>query len=163
MKADRARVLTEGLVAGLLGYVAVAVLFAALNVLAGRPVLHTAALLGGMLTGADVDPISPAIETGPVLAYNAVHLLVFLAVGLLGSLLVFAAERHTELWELFLLIFVAILMVTGITFGVLIGPAASVLSWWAVIGANAAAAVAMGGYLLYRHPGLPGTIGDAEL
>lgn len=163
MKEDRARVLTEGLVAGVLGYAVVAVLFAVLNVLSGRHLLHTAALLGGLLTGTEVDPASPAIATGPVLAYNAVHLVVFLAVGTLGSTLLFVTERHTGLWELFLLIFVAALMVSGIVFGILVGPVSAGLAWWAVIVANAAAAVAMGGYLLGRHPGLRGTIDAADV
>ena len=75
----------------------------------------------------------------------------------------FATERHHQLWELFLLIFVAALMVSWITFAVLIGPVSSVLPLWAVMVANAAAAVVMGAYLLKRHPGLPETIGQAEV
>lgn len=163
MKADRARLLTEGVVAGILGYLVVATFFAFLNIFMGRPVLHTAALLGGLLTGVPVDPVAPAIETGPVLAYNAVHLLAFVTVGLLAAALVFATERHNELWELFLLIFVAILMVSWITFAVLIGPVSPGLPLWAVLVANAASAAAMGAYLLYRHPGLPEAIGKAEV
>ena len=157
------RVLTEGMVTGVLGYAAVAVFFALRNVLLGRSALHTAAVLGGLLTGTPVDPATPAIEAGPVLAYNAVHLLVFLAVGLLAAALVFATERYRELWELFLLIFVGIFMVSGFTFAVLIGRAAAVVPWWSIVVADALAAAAMGAYLLYRHPGRPRTIGRADL
>lgn len=163
MSPDRARVLTEGLVAGFIGYLVVAVFFAVVNVLMGRPVLYTAALLGGLLTGTGTDPAAVTVQTGPVLAYNAVHLVVFLTAGLLASALILATERRPNLWVLFFLIFVALFMVSAMAFALLIGRVSAGLPWWSLIGANLAATIAMGAYLVARHPGLPRTVGEAEV
>ena len=46
MKPVRARVLSEGLVAGLLGYVVIALFFGSLHLVSGQSLLHTAAALG---------------------------------------------------------------------------------------------------------------------
>ena len=162
MKPDRARVLTEGLLAGFIGYVVVAVFFAAVNVLAGQPLLYTAAVLGRALTGGVADAQAVPIEAASVLAYNAVHLAVFLTIGLVASVLVLATERHPNLWLAFFLILLALLMVTLITFAVLIGPISAALPWWSLIGANLLAAVAMGGYLAIRHPTLWSALESVE-
>jgi hypothetical protein len=154
VRPDRARVVTEGLVSGFIGYLVVAVLLAAINLLAGRPLLHTAALLGQLLAGEAGDAQSVPIEVAPVLAYNAVHLVIFLVIGLVASLLILATERHPNLWLAFFLIFLSLLMVTVIAFTVFVGPVSSELPWWSLIGANLAAAVAMGVYLARRHPTL---------
>ncbi len=161
MKPDRARVLTEGLVAGVLGYLAVAVFFVFVNVLSGRPVFYTAGVLGQALTAGSAD-VQSGIESAAVIAYNSVHLIIFLAIGLIVSMLVFATERHPSAWLLFFLVFVALMMVSGITFSVLVEPLSEALPWWTLIVSNLLAAAAMGTYVLKRHPALWATVESQE-
>jgi hypothetical protein len=150
------------MVAGLLGYLAVAAFFGVLNVLSGRPVLYTAALLGQAVTGGAADPHTLTIEPAAVLAYNAVHLVIFLAIGSIASMLVFATEKYPSAWALFLLIFVALLMVTAMAFSVLVGPYSAAMPWWALLGSNVLAALAVGAYILRRHPALWATVDREE-
>lgn len=162
MSPDRSRVLAEGLVAGFVGYAAVAVFFGLVNLFAGRPLLYTAALLGQALTGGSAGSEAVVVEAAPVLAYNAVHLLIFLAVGVLISLLVGATERNPNVWTLFFLIFVGLVMVTTMAFAILARPLSARLPWWSLAGANLSAALAMGAYLVYRHPALLADVRAAE-
>lgn len=162
MRPDRARVMTEGLVSGFIGYLTVAAFLGVVNLLGGRPLLHTAAQLGQLLTGGGGEARAVPIEAGPVLAYNAVHLAIFLLIGLAASLLILATERYPNLWLAFFLIFLALVMVTMIAFTVLVEPVSAALPWWSLIGANLAAAVAMGTYLARRHPTLWSVVEELE-
>ena len=56
----------------------------------------------------------------------------------------------------------SLLMVGWITFSVLAAPLAEALSMWALVGSNLLAPVAMGGYLLKRHPALWNTVEAQE-
>jgi len=161
MKPDRARVLTEGLVTGILGYLAVVVFMALINVVSGRSVFYTASVLGQALTGGT--DAAAATESAAVLAYNGVHLVVFLVVGFIASTLVFATERYPSVWPLFFLVFVGLLMVSWITFAVLAAPLSAALPVWAIVVANLLAAGAMGTYLLKRHPMLWATVESQEV
>ncbi|OGL24995.1 MAG: hypothetical protein A3G44_00190 [Candidatus Rokubacteria bacterium RIFCSPLOWO2_12_FULL_73_47] len=79
-------VLREGVVAGLLGAVVVAVWFLLIDAIEGE-VFRTPRLLGTGILG----------QTGAlaaILAYSAVHGLAFVAVGIVGALLIAGAERQ---------------------------------------------------------------------
>jgi hypothetical protein len=154
--------ITDGLVSGFIGYLAVAAFLGVVNVLSSRPLLHTATVLGQLVVGGSADAQGAAIQAAPVLAYNAVHLAIFLVIGLVASLLILATERHPNLWLAYFLIFLTLVMATAITFTVFVGPVVAVLPWWSLIGANLAAAVAMGGYLAWRHPTLWAVVEDLE-
>lgn len=145
-------VLSGGLVAGLIGYATVIVVVSALNVLAGRSIFHTAALFGSSMFYGLEDPAALQIEPGPVLAYNMVHVLTFLAIGLFVSWLVSLAERYpaAQYFVLVTLVFVAFHIFGGLLLfaGPLLGGGA-----WVIVGvAGVAAALAMGWYLLRIHP-----------
>jgi hypothetical protein len=94
MKPDRAQVLTQGLVAGLVGYAAVVLFFIVANLVAGRSPFHTAAALGSALFHGLSDPARLVIEPGPVLAMNGLHLVLSLAVGTVVAWLLSETERH---------------------------------------------------------------------
>jgi len=113
-KEDRMRskwieTLREGLVAGVIGYSATVVLFAIANLLVGRSPFHTAAVLGAALLYGIRDPMQVVVTPAYVLAYNGAHLVVFLALGILGASLARLADRGAQLWyvALFLFIFVS--------------------------------------------------------
>ena len=55
MKPDRARVLSEGLITGLLGYVVIVLFYGILNVFTGQSVFSTAAHLGAGLVSPGKD------------------------------------------------------------------------------------------------------------
>ncbi len=155
MTRDEWRTLLRGgLFAGLLGYMVVVVVMAGLNVLAGRSVFHTAALFGSAIFYGLDDPAALQIAPGPVLAYNMLHVLAFLGLGMLVSWLVVEAELHPVARYLILvaLIFVAAhVYAAGLLFAApLLGPSA----WWELGLGSVAAAIAMGWYLLRLHPAL---------
>lgn len=159
MKPERARVLTDGFVAGIIGYGATSVFFALVNVLSGRSIFYTAALLGEGLTR--VSAGAPGVGAAPVLAYNGIHLLAFLVIGTAAAWLVHETDRHPEFW--FLAFFIGLTgVVFALVFFLLAVPAAGQLPWWSVVLSNLAAAVGMGAFLLRRHPGLWRRVRDEE-
>ena len=153
-RSETKLVLNGGLFAGLLGYGTVVVLFALINVLAGQSPFYTPAMFGGVLFYGLSDPSALQITPGPVLAYNMVHVLAFLALGFVASWLVAKAERYPvfRYAVLFVLIFVgAHIYAALLLFGqsLLTGGA-----WWQIGVVSLAAAVVMGWYLLRLHPAL---------
>jgi hypothetical protein len=151
MKPERAQVLAQGLIAGVLGYAAVAVFFLVVNVIAGRSPFHTAAALGSALFYGLQDPALLAIEPGPVLAYNGVHLLMSLVAGMIAAWLLFEIEHHHFLWYFGFFVFLAGFVFSLVLLGVYGAEIAHVVSWTLVLGGNLIWVLALGGYLWYQH------------
>lgn len=148
METQRANVLQEGLWTGLIGYVTVAVAMGIFDLFRGESFFYTAAVLGSALFGSGGEV---AVAPEVVFPYNGLHLLAFLAIGLLLSFLVYEIELHLAIWYLafFLvlgLFFVSLFVVSAL--GATGGPG---LSWASVLVANSLAAVGMGWYLHRRH------------
>lgn len=147
-------ILRGGLVAGLIGYGTVVVFFAVLNLFEGRSPFYTAALLGSALFQGLDDPGAVQVVAQPVFAYNAVHLIAFLAAGFLASWLVAEAERYPAAQYLVLVLLVVVAFhiygVVLLAAQPLFGPGA----WWRMGLPSLAAAVLMGWYLLHLHPAL---------
>jgi hypothetical protein len=154
MKPEHGAVIRQGLVAGLIGCLTVILVFAVLNLLAGRSPFHTAALLGGVLVSGLRDPGSVVIAPGPILAYNALHLIVFLGVGLLASGLAYWSERGPAFWYLGLVLFILVLFHLFAATQLFTGPLRSALPPVQVWGAGIGAALAMAAYLLWANPEL---------
>lgn len=110
MKRSTADVLYEGLMAGLLGAVAVALFFGVVNLIAGRDFFWTAAVLGQPLVGGPPSDGTVEVTAAPVFAYNGMHVLVFLVLGFGASWLVLETERHPELWYFGAFFFVALML-----------------------------------------------------
>jgi hypothetical protein len=145
-------ILVGGLFSGLIGYGTVIVVVSLLNLLSGRSPFYTAALFGSALFYGLEDSAALQVEPGPVLAYNMVHVLAFLAIGTVVSWLVSLAEKYpaAQYFTLVALIFVAFHV-----FGALLLFAEPLLgdgAWVIVSLAGIAAAVTMGWYLLRTHP-----------
>ena len=154
MNTDWARVLKEGFVAGLLGYAAVVVLFLVINAASGQALFHTPAVLGGALFGGLEGSAEVSMEPGPIIAYNGVHLLVSLLVGVGAAWLLFEAERFHSLWYVVFFAFLAVGLYITFLFGVFAVEIRHVLSWETVVLGSAAGAAATLGYLLWMHRGL---------
>ncbi len=141
----------RGLVAGAVGYGLVVLVFAGLNLLSGRSVFLTPALLGQSLLGR---PVGEAIAAGPVLVYNGLHLIVFLVLGMGASWFLYEAERHPKIWYPgFVLLLVVFLHAIGVVLW-LAAPAETMVPTWAVVGASAIAGVVMALVLLAARPTL---------
>src|SRR5688500_10315158 len=94
MKSARLSFLVPGLIAGLLGSFAIVLYYAAFNLLQGRSPLATVGALGSGLFGA-AERVS---AIGAMIAYNGVHLVFFIALGIGVSWLLYEIELHPALW-----------------------------------------------------------------
>lgn len=157
MKPDRARVLTEGLITGLVGYLAVALFFGFFNLFAGRPFFRTAEVLGRGLVGSDGVAAGTA---GAVYAFNGLHLLAFLVIGLVAAWLVMQTERHPSFFVVALFVALAGFFATLVVWVPASARSAGELSLGSVIVANLLAGMGMGVWLVRSHPRLWAEIRD---
>ncbi len=153
MEALRARVLTDGLIAGGIGYVVIALFYGVLDLIQGDSPFHVAAVLGSALFYA-ADSVQGAAMAGPVLAFNGVHLVLFLLLGVGVAWFVAEAERYPLFWYPVFFFLVAGFILTYLAVLVVASAIVGLLSWWSVAVANLLAALAMGGYLWWAHPRL---------
>jgi hypothetical protein len=147
------RTIREGLVAGLLGAVAVMVWFLVMDLVGGRAFYTPAALGSALFFGArGLAEIQITPET--VLGYTGVHLAAFMGVGLIASAMTEGARREPPLLLAMVLFFVTLEVMF---IGLLAIVAAWLLDgirWWMILVGNLIAAAVMGGYLLHEHPEL---------
>ena len=146
------QVILDGFVAGLLGYAAVVLLFAFLNVASLQGVFHTPELLGRALLGGVTDGGSgPGSALAPVLAFNGLHLLISLALGLGVSALAERAEDDHALG--FGLVF-GIIAVGGfvpIFVGAITVELFGAITWRDVLAGSFAGALGTLGYVAWVH------------
>jgi hypothetical protein len=152
--STRERILYEGLIAGLIGYVIIVLFFAAWNLLQGHSPFYTAALLGDALFYAGDDGTRFAVEPGPVLAFNGVHMLLLISFGVAAAWLAALAERGTQLWYVGAIAFVFILihLIGGMVW--MSAPLRAEIPAWAVGVSTLLAAGALTAYLWWAHPRL---------
>lgn len=151
MNAEREQVLVQGLVAGLIGYATVVVFFALVNILSGRSPFYTAAALGAVLFYGAQDGARVAVDVGPVLAYNGLHLFASLVIGQAASWLFFGTERQHALWYLAFFLFLAGFLASVVIMGIIGAEIAHAVQWWSIAVANLTWVLGMGGYLWLMH------------
>jgi hypothetical protein len=163
MKPERSELLFQGWVAGLLGYATVALFFAVENLIVGRSPFYTAGLLGQAYFYGLRDLSQLAIAPGPVLAFNGLHLIVFLVLGMLVAALAFLSEQGHQLWYVSAVFFLFIaLHMLGFLVVLTEGVRAAVAPWTLVV-AGVLACVAMGAYLLASRPELRRSLHAADI
>ena len=146
----------EGVIAGGLGALAVALWFLLVDGIAGRA-LHTPALLGAMVLRTP-DPI--AASEGPnrvMLAalYTPIHFILFALFGMLVVFLMHRAKKQPSLLMLALMLFAVFEGgFTGLV-AILAGTALGDLAWYQVAIGNLIAVIVMGWYVWRRHPDVP--------
>jgi hypothetical protein len=163
MRQETAATLRGGLFAGLIGYFTIVVFFVALNLIAGRSPFYTAALFGSALFFGLRDAAQLEITPAAVLTFNMVHALVMLAVGLVASWLVSKGEKYplSQYVVLVALIFVGFHLLAAVMLFAM--PLLGALGWVQIVVASAAAAIAMGVYLLRVHPLLLAELRDLPM
>jgi hypothetical protein len=147
------RIVREGVVAGVIGAAAVAVLILIFDIAGGAP-LESPAILGSAILKGVRDPTLVTVSTGPIVGYTIVHGLGFIGVGLLAAFLVAAAEREPAMVLALLIFFAAfeVFFLALIAFWAL--PVLGALAWWEILAGNLAASVSMLYYFHRCHPGL---------
>ncbi|HJQ19600.1 MAG TPA: DoxX family protein [Gemmatimonadaceae bacterium] len=142
----------EGLIAGFLGAMAIAIWFLIVDVASGHAFFTPATLGRGMLSLFGPVPAGDSIAL-MVLVYTIVHFAAFAVVGMIAALIVDVANREPSILIGFVVLFAAI----EVGFYALVGllqqatPLGS-LAWYNVMIGNLLAAIAMGTYLLRVHP-----------
>lgn len=151
MSGRSERLFREGLIGGLVGYLAVVIGLSLLNLVAGRPLFHTAEGMGSLLMGASDTGTAAA---APILVYNGVHLVGNLLVGVLAAAMMSVTERHLAFWYAALTVLIAAVVyaitVVGM-FGVEIG---GVTDWTTVVAGTGIWIAAMTVYFWRVHRGL---------
>lgn len=147
-------VVWEGLIAGLIGYATVALLVGLMDVALGRSFFFTAAMLGEAMFYGLTDPSQVVVWPGAVFAYNGVHLLGFLFLGMCAVWLAYMAERGLELWYAGVVLFLLVVLhaygaVLFMTEGL-----RSAMPDWMVLLPTVVAVAAMVLYLILARPGL---------
>ena len=153
---DSTRVYQDGIIAGILGALAVALWFLIFDSARGRP-FYTPSILGTALFGRGASLAS--LEATPVsmdmvLMFTWVHGLVFAALGGIAAWLLAVAERSPHVGFGIILLFVVFEACFTMAAYLLAAPILHALTWPAVVIANLLAAAVMAGYLWWRHPAL---------
>jgi hypothetical protein len=153
MSPERGRTLTEGLVAGLLGYASIALFFGILHLVTGHSIFATAAVLGDPLVSHGSVVVGGDVA-GSVIAFNGIHLIAFLLFGVIAAWLVSRSETNPGFFLIMLFIGLAgfFYSLSGFLGYSVDRPLAP--SWIAVAVANLVAGLLMATYLLRAHPGL---------
>lgn len=149
--------LRYGLIVGLIAYAAVAAFYSMLDLLAARGGLFTVNMLGRAMFRDVRDPavllFPTRLDVVAIFWYNALHLVVALAIGVVATALVRQASRHSARAPLVLSALVAGGVITIATVTLLTEPIRPVLPWWSIVVANVLAAGLAGTYLLLRASG----------
>jgi len=153
---DSTRVYQDGIVAGILAALAVALWFLIFDSIRGQP-LYTPSLLGTALFGRGTSLAS--LEATPVsmdmvLMFTWVHGMVFAGLGGIAARLLAVAERSPQLGFGIILLFVVFEACFTMAAYLIAAPVLHALTWPAVVVANLLAAAVMAAYLWWRHPSL---------
>lgn len=152
MSASRTEVAARGAVAGLLGYATVALSVGLMDLGQGRSFFYTVSLLGDWLFYGLYDPTKMFVWAGGVFAYNGVHLLTYLAFGLMAAWLASMSTKGALYWYaglvLYILVFLHIL--GAVLF--MTEPVRAVLPMYQVVLPGVLSGVVMSVYLLRAFP-----------
>jgi hypothetical protein len=152
----------EGVAAGLIGALIVAVWYLIVDAAGGQP-FHTPNLLGRIFLRGEVGPGVPRILPEAVLGYTILHFVAFALVGMGLTLLVHIATRNIALrMGVWMGLVVAFGLFAGLTY--MLGAATDErLSPWSVVSGSLLGVLGMAGYLWRRHPRFGRSFDEAPL
>lgn len=150
------RWIREGVVTGLIAYVAVALFYLAFDLVAARGALFTVNQIGQLMlngsSGLALTGQPIPFDITAIIGYSAVHLVASLLIGVLVCRLVHEAEWRPMLAQVALLFIVAGFAATIAIVGLLSASIRDVVPWWSIIAANALAVLVAGLVMIRRHP-----------
>ncbi len=153
MQHSRSRIIVDGAVAGIIGGVVVAIWFLIFDMIRGHP-FETPTLLAATLLHGVHDTHLHHSMIRLTFEYSILHFAAFIAVGIIGGLLLEAAETEQSLIFSLLIFFVGF-EAFFIAVALFLGPnVMAALTWWGIIVGNLLATGAMLTYFLMRHPSL---------
>lgn len=149
----RHSVAREGLIAGAIGATGVVLWFLIVDTIAGQP-FHTPRILGSAMLSIFGPPRGEGALTY-VLAYTIFHYAVFVAVGMLLTVVVHQAVSEPSMLAVFLILFIIFeLGFYGLVAILAESRFLGSLAWYQVALGNLVAAALMGGYMWRSHPAL---------
>jgi len=155
LDVEREQALWNSIYTGLIGYLTVALFFLILDPLLGRGFLYTPALLGSTLFYSLTEPAALTIRPAPIIAYNVVHLVVLIMVGLVvGQLTYLAVRLGRQAWYLVTVLVILVLGHLYVALWALTAGVRSALPVWMITVAGLLAVVTMAVYLLMIYPEL---------
>jgi hypothetical protein len=157
MAREQRSVLREGVIGGLLGAAVVALWFLVFDFARGKPFL-TPALLGAAVFYGVRDPAGVPIALGPILGYTLLHVLAFIAFGVVAAALIAVSERETTLFIAVVILFACFEMFFLGALGALGTSMVGAVVWWAILIGNMLAATVMLWYFFLGHRALPRTL-----
>ncbi len=162
MARARRSVLREGVTAGVIGAVTVALWFLIYDAWRGKP-LFTPALLGTVIFYGVSTPASIDIAPGPVIGYSIVHVLAFIGFGIVAACMMVASEREPAVFVAFITLFAVFEVFFFVVLRTLSQDILGALGWWAIFTGNLLASIGMVWFLVRGHPELPSTlVGSSE-
>lgn len=151
----------EGIIAGLLGGLAVAVWFLVVDIIAGQP-LYTPSILGAMLLNIFEVRTVPGVHLGYAAFYSIFHFAIWAGIGSLMTFIIHKAERQPTILALATMAFVVITIAAlGYTSILTYFSPLGGLAWYNVLIGNGLAVIAMSAYLWRTHPLLSQAFGRA--
>ena len=155
------RLVREGLIAGVIGAVAVAAWFLVVDLGMGRALYTPGALGSALFMGVD-SPDAVQVTASTVLGYTGVHFAGFITMGLVFAGLIGRAEQNPPLLMGLALLFVTFeTLLLGLV-AILAAWLLDVVPWWSIALSNLVAAAAMVAYLWRAHPSLAESVARAE-
>jgi hypothetical protein len=146
-----------GVVAGVAGALIVAAWFLLLDLERGRP-FFTPALLGAAVFQGATTPAEVTVAAAPVLGYTLLHLLAFVAFGVVAASLLLAAEREPSAFIAFVVLFAGFEVFFFAVLGAFGRSLLGAIVWWAIFTGNLLASAGMLVLLLRAHPRLPAAL-----
>lgn len=159
MEARKAKIIAEGLVAGVLAHLTIALVLLVADLSAGRWILYTPTLIGKVLLGGGQGcEVTPSVTI--LLAYTSIHLITLTLFGFLASWLMYGSEKRPILWFGALSVFIfSAWHLSGAALG-LLGRVHGCLSLWPPTLAGFAGSLVMARYLWRSRPGLSKALSD---
>lgn len=152
----------EGVTAGFLGALVVAIWFFGLDLVRGHP-LNTPNVLGQVILFQVRDPSIAVINASAVAAYTVLHFTTFIALGVIATALFHSAIHNPLARPALLMLFIVFeSFFAGLTL-MFSEATREMFPLWSVLIANLLAAVVMGGYLWRHHPALKRAIARLPL
>lgn len=154
MRADRTETIWHGLMVGLIGYATIALGVSIGDVLQGRSFFFSVSVLGEWMFYDLKEPANVRVWPGAVFAYNGLHLITFLAFGLLASWLASMSERGPLYWYAALVMFLFVFVHMFATVLLMTEPLRAALPMWQIVVPSVLSVTLMSAYLLKVHPQL---------